>query len=123
MLIATLVGNLGRDAESKQVGQSNVVEFSVAHSRKVKGAESTVWVRCNYWGKPGEAVLPYLTKGKSVAVTGELTLREYTGRDGSAKSSLEMRVDQLQLVGGRSENGASRREEPAATFAEEDIPF
>jgi single-strand DNA-binding protein len=104
MISATVVGNLGGDAESKPVGSTTVVEFSVASSVKVKGEETTTWVRCAYWGKPGEAVAPYLRRGQQVAVSGSLKLREYTKRDGASGSSLDLRVSDLKLIGKRDDN-------------------
>lgn len=46
-------------------------------------------------------MIPYLTKGREIAVTGEVTLDEYTGKDGAHKASLNVRVTDLTLVGGR----------------------
>src|SRR6478736_4051626 len=48
MISATIIGNLGRDAETKTVGGTTVTSFSVASSTKVKGEDATNWVTCNY---------------------------------------------------------------------------
>jgi single-strand DNA-binding protein len=95
MISAVVAGNLGRDAEVKNVGGTNVTSFSVASSQKIKGEDKTVWVSCNYWGKAGEAVSKYLQKGKSVVASGSLSTREHDG-----KTYLELRVDNLKLMGG-----------------------
>lgn len=109
MIIATIIGNLGRDAERKQAGQSTVIEFSVASTKKGKGGESTTWTRCQYWGKAGEAVAQYLSKGTRVAVSGELVMREYDKRDGGKGQSLELNVDRLQLLSAKGERSESRQ--------------
>lgn len=94
----TVVGHLGRDAETKQTNSGHsVTEFSLAVTPK-KGAE-TMWFRCAMWGKRGEAVAQYLEKGKPVLVIGAFTVREYEGKNG-AGYSLEVHVDELQLLGG-----------------------
>jgi single-strand DNA-binding protein len=49
------------------------------------------------WGKQAEGALPgYLKKGQQVAVTGELSTREYEG-----KTYLELRVNSIDLVGSK----------------------
>lgn len=116
MISATIIGNLGREAETKSVGGTTVTSFSVASSNKVKGEEITTWVTCNYWGKAGEAVAQYLQKGKTVACSGGLTTRTHND-----KTYLELRVDNLKLLGGdksgggQSNGGATRPAKPPAT--------
>jgi single-strand DNA-binding protein len=110
---------LGRDAETKTVGDQTVVEWSMAFTSKHKDAESTIWFKCAYWGARAAKVAQYLTKGKAVLVIGGLTQRDYKGKDGSAKTSLEVRVESLTLLGGgerQSERPAPSREAaPAAS--------
>ncbi len=102
MINAVVAGNLGKDSELRQAGGAMVCSFSVASSSKVKGAEVTTWVRCSLFGKRGEALAEYLTKGKSVCVSGGLTAREYEG-----KTYLELRVDDVKLMGGGKEANGS----------------
>jgi single-strand DNA-binding protein len=104
MISAVVAGNLGKDAEVKQLGGQTVCNFSVASSSKVKGEETTTWVSCALWGKRGESLADYLTKGKSVCVSGGLTTREHNG-----KTYLEMRVDDVKLMGGGKEQATETR--------------
>lgn len=101
MISAVVAGNLGKDAEVKNVGGQDVCSFSVASTTKVKGEDSTTWIRCSMWGNRGAKLAEYLTKGKSVCVSGGLTTREYEG-----KTYIEMRVDDVKLMGGK-ESGSS----------------
>lgn len=123
MINATVSGNLGKDAELRDAGQSRVLSFSVASSAKVKGEKTTTWVRCSLWGKRGEALAQYLTKGSKVCVAGELSTREYNG-----STYLEMRVSELDMMGGRGASGggvnAPPSDEPGDDLAgADDIPF
>ena len=101
MIHATIAGNIGRDPESKQIGDGSVLEFSLASNsrRKVEGQfqDVTDWVRVTIWGKRGESLGRILTKGSYVVVRGELTCREYTRKDGAAGYSLELRADDIEL--------------------------
>lgn len=131
MNVWNFTARLGADAELKHVGDSTVTEFRAAVASGFGRNEQTTWVRCNFWGKRGEAVTPYLLKGKQVAVSGELTNREYEKNDGGKGYSLEVRVNDLTLIGGRDEAKnepppAQAQPAPAAQdeqFTDDDIPF
>ena len=112
MINATITGNLGRDAETKQAGGSTVCEFSVASTTKIKGEKQTQWVRASLWGKRGESLARYLVKGQSVAVAGELTIREHNG-----KAYADLRVSEIDLIGGKRDDsraGAGTHREASA---------
>jgi single-strand DNA-binding protein len=127
MFVGTVVGNLGGDATQKQVGDSTVVEFSVASTKKIKGEKHTQWIRAAYWGKAATAVAPYLKKGGTVACTGDVELREFTKKDGSIGTSLEMRVNSLQLCGSKQDSGATDGYQPRCVTSTADdgdaLPF
>jgi single-strand DNA-binding protein len=55
------------------------------------------------FGDRGAKVLQYLVKGQQVAVSGEPNLREWQNKDGETKTSLEVRVNDLQLIGKRQD--------------------
>ena len=95
----TIAGHLGRDAETKQVGSTTVCEFNMAVNAKQKGEDTTMWFRCAVWGKRGESVAQYLTKGKAVLVSGRFSVRDYEGKNGPGYA-LEVNADALEFLGG-----------------------
>lgn len=97
----TIAGRLGKDAEQKYTtGGESVVNFSVAVSKgKNKPAQ---WFRVAVWGKYGEAIFDYLTKGTTVAVQGELEARQYES-NGKPGVSLDITARQVTLLGGGQE--------------------
>jgi single-strand DNA-binding protein len=107
MISATIIGNVGHAEQKTIPGGASVLEFTVASNEKQKGADVTTWVRCSWFGERAKAVAEYVTKGKPVAVAGTLSQREYIARDGARKTSLEMRVSELKLLGS-GERGQSR---------------
>ncbi len=146
----SIVGNLGRDAEQRFTpGGDAVVTFSVAttevRNNRGEREEHTQWFRVDFWGKRGERIKDYLTKGQRVYVDGRLRVRDYEDRDGKARYSLDVRADDVLLLGSRrdSENRQDRYEDrapapapaPASTsapsgggggnvdLADDDIPF
>ena len=97
----SFIGHLGADAELKHVGENTVLEFRVGNNVGFGDKKVTNWFRCALWGKRGQSVETYLRKGQQVFVTGELTLRNFTGKDGVEKLSAEIRVGNVDLCGGR----------------------
>lgn len=110
----TIVGYLGRDAEQRFTPQGlAVASFSVATTDKRRDKETTTWFRCTLFGKQAEAVAQYLTKGKLVFVEGQLRQEEYTNKDGQTKTSLEVNVTSLQLLGGKDDTPRAEAARPA----------
>jgi len=112
MIIATVTGNVGKTAEVRQVGSSSVCNFTVASNKTVKGEKRTTWVQCALWGSRGEKLAPHITKGKSVAVGGELSTREHDG-----KTYVEMDVAAFDFTGSKSDgqrSGAGTHREASA---------
>ena len=112
MLNAVAVGNLGQDAETREAGETTVVNFSVATTTRVKNGQKwedqTTWVRCALFGSRAESIAEHLTKGKLVAVRGSLFMREYETKKGETGHSLEMRVDDIKLLGGKKDTEEER---------------
>ena len=84
-----------------RTGDGQVLELSVANDVGFGDRKSTNWFRCAIWGKRAATLQPMLLKGKQVFVRGELTMRAFTNKDGVEKLSAEVRVDDLQLLGGK----------------------
>lgn len=102
----TLIGNVGRDPEIKDLGQNRVAEFSLAVSGKTTGrnaGEWTNWYRISVWGKQADTVQQYVKKGTPLFVEGRLQLREYTKADGTPGFSLDVSASDFQLIGSRGD--------------------
>jgi single-strand DNA-binding protein len=104
----TLIGHLGRDAETAYTAsQTAVTKFSVATNRRWKDQQSgewkeeTNWTNCVLWR--GENVAPYLTKGKQIYVEGRLQTRSYDDKDGKKVWTTEVVAEDVILLGGRGE--------------------
>ena len=111
MLIATLIGNLGANAEIKSADGREFVSFRVAHNDSYKGAdgtrvESSMWVDCTMSCASGRpAVLPYLTKGTAVCVVGQVSTRVYSSeKDRCMKAGLKIHVQRVELIGAAGDN-------------------
>lgn len=109
MIAAVVSGNLGTDPELR-TGDTAILSFSVASNGREKKEgqwqDVTTWVRCTLFGKRAESLASILHKGSTVIVRGALSLRPYE-KDGQPRTSLEMRADDLDLVGKRDDGGGS----------------
>jgi len=101
-------GNLTKDAVSKDVNGTEVARYSLAVNGRKDG--EVTYVQCSHWNPKG--VLPYLTKGKSICVSGSIRLATWD-KDGETKSAIEMNVRSLVLMGG----GEKKKSE------DDDCPF
>ena len=98
----TIAGRITRDAENRNAGSDNVTGFSVAVDDRQGREKTTIFFDCSIWGKRGEALSQYLTKGTSVTVSGDLSKREHDG-----KTYLTIRVNDVTLQGGKPEGQSS----------------
>lgn len=102
-----LMGNLTRDVEMRTTasGQS-VANFSLAVSRSWKGQdgqqqEQTSFINCVAWGKVGEIIEQYTSKGTPLLVSGRLEQRSYEDKEGNKRQAVEVIVEDFNFVGGR----------------------
>lgn len=111
-----LVGRLTRDAELKYTSSGMAVcTFSVAVNRFRKDGDQRVEEASFFdivlWGRSGESINQYLTKGKQVAVDGELRQNRWE-QDGQARSRIEIVATNVQLLGGAGGSGYSNAPQP-----------
>ena len=112
-----LVGNLGRDPESRTMQSGGkVVSFSIATSEswndKASGErkEKTQWHRIAIFNeKLGEIAEKYLKKGAKVYLEGSLESRKYTDKDGVERETTEVVLarfrGELTMLDGKGEGG------------------
>ena len=130
-----LIGNLGRDPESRTMQSGGkVVSFSIATSEtwndKMSGErkEKTQWHKIAIFNERlGEVAEKYLKKGAKVYIEGSLESRKYTDKDGVERETTEVVLQrfrgELTMLDGRGEgaggysgggdSGGYRSERPA----------
>lgn len=99
MNLICVAGQLGRDAELRRLSNGDpVLGFSVADDQGRD--KSSIWWNCSLFGKRAESLAQYLTKGQKVTITGQITEREYTNKDGAKVKAQDVRVQDVALQGG-----------------------
>ena len=107
-----LIGNLGNAPEVKTTESGKkLAKFSMATNESYRNANGekvteTTWHNLVAWGKVAELAEKYLTKGKEVAIEGKLINNSYTDKDGNKKYITEVQVNELLMLGSKSEVSA-----------------
>lgn len=110
-----LIGRLTRDAEMKYTNSGTAISnFSLAVDKSYKKGEQK---EVNFfdivlWGKVAESLNQYLTKGKQIAVQGELDQQRWQSSEGQNRSKIIINAKNVQLLGGQKQNNF-----------EDEIPF
>lgn len=119
------IGNIVRDPELRPVGQSSVANFTIAVGWKSKEKEGVEWVNVNAWGKLGEIVAQYATKGTKVFVQGRMKTEKYTDKNGVEKQTTKIEADKVELLTKAASHSDSpaQQESPSEYATDENIPF
>jgi single-strand DNA-binding protein len=120
----TFIGNLGKDAEVKEVGGSKVINFSIAVKEGYGDKATTLWVDCAKWGEK-TGIADYLKKGTKVAVSGSVSIRKWdTG------ATITLRVLEIELLGSRDVQEPTQPSQPSQSapaasqpMVQDDLPF
>lgn len=132
-----LVGNLGKDPEVRHLENGAVVaNFPLATSDSYKDRKTgekitqTEWHNIVIWRGLAEIAEKYLKKGSSVYIEGKLRTRSWDDKDGIKRYTTEVVADNMTMLGGKSEGGASQNESlsssdsaPFDNEEEGDLPF
>jgi single-strand DNA-binding protein len=117
----TLIGNVGKDPETREAGGKPVTTFTLAVTLKAGSEEFTQWYKVSCWDGLAGVASQYITKGKQVFVMGRFKVREWTGNDGKTRVELEFTCRELQLLGGGGEANGERHVAKEDELA--DTPF
>jgi single-strand DNA-binding protein len=118
-----LIGNLTRDPELRTTPKGTAIcQFGIAVNRQFKdesGAtrDETTFVDIEAWGKQGELVARYLSKGSLAMVEGRLRFDQWEDKQsGQKRSKLKVVLDNVQFLSSRSGGSGGG---PAAAPADE----
>lgn len=109
MLRIEVIGNLGANAETKTQNGETFVTLRIAATNKYANRETgeiienTTWVSC-IWRGDHSRVTPFLTVGTKVFVRGDAALKMYVGHDGQKHAGINVRIQELELCGSKSDN-------------------
>ena len=99
----SISGNLVSDAQIKGVQQSKddileVCKFRIASNHR---KDTVLFVNCTIFGAYALKMVPYLTKGKKVIVTGRLEISTYKNESAETRYNTEIIANNVILIGGK----------------------
>ena len=107
-----LIGNLTRDPELRVTPKGTAIcQFGLAVNRSYKDdagqtREETTFVDIEAWGRQGETISKYCTKGRSLFVEGRLRFDQWEDKtSGQKRSRIKVVLDNFQFIGGRGDGG------------------
>ena len=103
-----IVGNLGRDPETRYMPNGEAVtNIAVATTESWKDKSSgekkelTEWHRITFYRKLAEIAGQYLKKGSQIYVEGRLQTRKWTDKENVERYTTEIIADSMQMLGSR----------------------
>ena len=100
-----LIGRLTKDPDLR-FGQGSgkaIVRFTLAVNRTMKKDEAD-FINCIAFGKTGETIAQYLTKGKQLAITGGIRTGSYDAKDGTKKYTTDVIVESFEFINDGKKN-------------------
>ena len=121
-----LMGNLTRDPEMRVTPKGTAIcQFGLAISRSwndESGAlrEEATFVDVEAWGRQGENISKYCTKGRPLFVEGRLKLDQWEDKtSGQKRSKLKVVLENFQFIGGRADGApAGAAAGPASEYGD-----
>ena len=110
---AMLIGNVGRDPEVRYLdgnsGQAKVATFTLATTERYRDRngetrENTEWHNIVAWRNTADVVERFVKKGTQVYIEGRIRTRSWDDQTGNKRYTTEIIVDNLQLLGKKSDN-------------------
>lgn len=119
-----LVGNLGRDPETRRTASGDqVCNLAIATTEVWKDRntgerrENTEWHRVVFFGRVAEVAAQYLRKGSQVYVEGRLQTRKWQDQNGQDRYTTEIRGDEMKMLGSRQSGSDTSFSAPDDTSA------
>lgn len=110
MNVVILMGRLTSDPELAQTSTGvSVAKFSLAVERNYgkNGKKETDFINCVAWRNTGEFIHKWFSKGKPIAVRGQIQTRKYTDKNGQNRTAFEIIVDEA-FFAGNSDNDKTK---------------
>lgn len=122
------IGRMVADPELNYVAGKGtpVTKFRLAVTRPFKKDE-TDFINCIAFGKAGETIAQYLTKGRQVAIVGRIQTGSYDAKDGTKRYTTDIVVDSFEFIGSnkndnQGSNSFNRDNFESMSFEEEMTP-
>lgn len=103
----SILGNTGRDVELRYTPNGTAVaNFSIASNTVRNTAQGkqkkTDWYNVSAFGRQGETLAKYLSKGDQILVRGKLTFNPWLDREGQPRVSADVVLQDFEFANGNA---------------------
>lgn len=104
MFKVEIIGNLGANAEKKNVNGNVFVAMNIAHADKYTDRATAEIISTTTWfsvvvNYNVDKILPYLVTGAKVFVRGNARLKIFMGHDGKQHAGVNISASEIELCG------------------------
>lgn len=105
-----------------------ICRFTLAVNR-MKKDDGADFINCIAFGKSGETISQYVTKGQQLAISGRIQTGSYDAKDGTKRYTTDVVVDGFDFIGSKKEGQPNNSFAPVDDFSgmsedmDGDIPF
>ncbi|MFO7923445.1 MAG: single-stranded DNA-binding protein [Bacteroidales bacterium] len=132
-----LIGHAGQDPEVRHLDSGvAVANFNLATNENYKDKNGekvtqTEWHRIVLWRGLAEVAEKYVKKGEMLYIEGRLRTRSWDDKDGNKRYTTEVFADSMKMLGKKSDQGGTTRDEgnepvheaDPGTSENDDLPF
>lgn len=123
-----LLGRLVKDPELKTLATATICNFTIAVDRRFtkQGEEKQAdFFSVKAWGKTGEFVSKYFTKGVRILVSGRIENRSWTDNDGNKKYATDIIAEEVYFADGKKDNNVNNNDagDFFGNYSNDDLPF
>jgi single-strand DNA-binding protein len=110
-----LYGNVGKDPDSRKIGENTITKFSLATNKSYTDKTGskiteTQWHNIVLWGKLAETASKYVKKGNAIILEGEINYRSYENKEGITVYVTEILGSHLHFTGNKTEEPKAKEE-------------
>lgn len=113
-----LIGRWCKDPDVRYLQNENntcVARCTLAVDRKFKkdGEQQADFINCVAFGKVGELIEKYTSKGVKIGASGRLQSGKYTNKDGVEVYTTDLIIEEIDFLENKRDGGENQQERPA----------
>ena len=108
--VFTKVGRLSREVELKYTASGvAIANTSIVFSEKYKEKEDVCFIDLVAFGKTGELLNQYFSKGDRIAISGKINQSQWEDKDGNKRSKHSVTIETFDFI--ESNNGGANKQD------------
>ena len=123
MNLIVLTGNLTKNPVTANRKGFTVTNFDIAVNNTRDKTKPAMFVRATAWGKAGETIAKYATKGSKIMLMGEASVHAYTSNTGEPKAQMEINVSGFEFLRGAGDEAKATVTATATAMAAAGDPY